>query len=249
MTELVQLNSAKHQDLKVKPYAALAIAKMQHALTLRVNEIGQAISSFPVFITRIDTAGDWGISAMTSLEVKKNLFVENDVWMATYTPNMMRTYPLFLMQDPEDKTKPVIGVNENSDAFEKDKGVALFDNNGKPSLYHSQMKVMLENDIKNSYHTFQFLKKMQEFDLIKAMDVNIFYEDNRKNTLKGLHTIDEAKLALLSSEDFEVLRKENYLPAIYGMLVSIFQLNNLIGRHNLQKDALKVMEIKMEVSK
>ncbi len=249
MSELVQLTPEKHQDLKVKANAALAVAEAQHAISLRVSEISQAISSFPVFFTKVDQSGQWAISAMTSLEVQKNLFCTEDKWLATYMPNAMRTYPLFLMKSPEDESKPTVGILEDAPAFSRAEGQDLFDANGKPSLFQNSLRAQLDEDIGNSYHTMQFLSKLQEMNLMKAMDVQVFYADKQVNTLKGLHTIDEAKMQSLSPEEFEDLRKLGYLPPIYAMLMSIFQLNNLINHHNQQEAVNKVVQVKMEVPK
>jgi len=249
MDELVQLSNDKHLALKVRPEAYLETAVSEHALTLQVAEIGKAISSFPVFFTRIEQDGRWAVSAMASLEVGSNLFCSNSAWSATYMPSAMRTYPLFLMISPEDENKPVIGLQESNKAFSKEEGEALFDTSGKPSLYQTRVKAQLDANLKDGYHTHQFFEKLQELDLIKAMDIKIFYVDNKVNTLKGLHTINEEKLHALSSQEFEGLRKDNYLPPIYAMLMSIFQLNNLIGRHNKQDGVTNILQVKMEAPK
>jgi len=186
MAELVELSSDKHLALKVKPDACLMTAASQHAISLNVAEVGQAISSFPVFFTKMEQDGQWAISAMTSLEVGSNLFCQKATWNATYMPSSMRTYPLFLIRSVADENKLVIGIDEENIAFSKNDGEALFDSNGKPSLYQSRAGALLDTNLQNSFHTHQYFEKLQALDLLKPIDLNVMrnYMLYQQKTLK-----------------------------------------------------------------
>ena len=75
------------------------------------------------------------------------------------------------------------------------------------------------------------------------------YGDDAVQTLKGLHTLDEDKLQSLPAEQLQELSKKGYLAPIYAMLVSIFQLNALIRKHNSIDSLNNVKHVKLEVAR
>jgi len=249
MSQLVELNNTTHANLKVKKNCALEVAKTQHTLNLRVIELSKAACNFPVFFTRLDDTGEWALSAVTNFEAGGNLFVENNQWQATYYPSAMQTYPIFLMQKPNDEKNYTLGIDESNPAFTQDEGEALFDDKGNASLYLSQTKAILESDITDVIHSFQFLNEVTKHNLYKSLDLLVHFLDGRIVKLTGLHTIDEEKLRNLPEEDFLDLRKKGYLPPLYAMLSSLYQINALIKKHNDVEGSIKIQQVKMEVAK
>ena len=249
MTELVELTSSKHGGLRVVDNCSLDVAAKQHVVNLRAAEIGKAVSGFPVFMTRNPQSGAWALSAVCSFESGQNLFVENARWTATYLPTAMQTYPLFLMRSPAGENSYTVGIDEQSPAFSRERGEALFDEQGKASLYLSKTTALLQADIKNDIKTYQFLARLDELGLMKSVDVRVHYTDDSVNTIRGLHTIDEDKLQSLAPEQLQELNKNGYLLSIHAMLVSTFQLNSLIKKHNQREGVTAVRQVKLESSK
>ncbi|MGK0373620.1 MAG: hypothetical protein ACJA2E_000087 [Arenicella sp.] len=245
---LTELSVSAHAALKMDPKGALKIAAQQHMINLKVSEVGMAVSSFPVFISRISDKADWTLSAVNSFEIGDNLFVEDDAWTGTHLPIGMQTYPFFLMRSPTDTKNFTIGIDEKSSAFSKDQGEALFED-GKASIRLSQATAQLELEVKHDVQTYKFTKKAEELGLIKAIDLQVQYHNGRINTLKGLNTIDELALYELDTEKFEELRKESYLLPLYSMLTSIYQFNNLIKLHNMKNSDNTIAQVKLEVPK
>lgn len=248
LPSLTELSATTHADLKMNPQGALKVAANQHIINLKVSEVGMAISSFPVFISRISENADWTLSAINSFELGSNLFVENDAWIGTHLPIGMQTYPFFLMRSPTDEKNFTIGIDEQSSVFSKQEGEALFEN-GKASIRLSQATAQLELEVKHDVHTYKFTKKAEELGLIRPMDLQVQYHNGRVNTLKGLNTIDEVVLQELDVEKFDELRKESYLLPLYSMLTSIYQFNNLIKLHNLKYPDNTIAQVKLEVPK
>ena len=249
MTQLVELNPEKHGDFKVKNNSALMVAKNQHTIGLRVTELSKASCNFPIFFSRMDETGDWSLSAITSYHVDSNLFIQKGHWLATYYPSAMQTFPIFLMNKPSAEKNYTLGIIEDNPAFSKDEGEPLFDEKGNASIYLSRAKALLENGINDTVHTFQFLEAIKQHDLFKALDLQVQYVDGTLNTIKGLHSVDEEKLANLKAEDYLALREKGYLPAIYAMLTSLYQLNALLRMHNNVEGSVKIQQIKMEITK
>jgi hypothetical protein len=249
MTKLVELSSSQHAQLKVLPDCGAKFAETQQIMRLRVSETGNAAANFPIFFTRNGHDGSWVLSALTSFESNQCLFVNQGKWSATYQPTVLQTYPLFLMQSPKDAESYTIGVFEQSSAFSKESGEDLFDDKGKASLYLSRIKTLLEADIKNDIQTYQFGKKLEQLDLLKAIDLLVHHQDGSVQTLSGLHTIDEDKLQALSAEQLHELNIQGYLVQIHAMLISIYQLNLLIRKHNEINDSNKIAQLKIEIAR
>jgi hypothetical protein len=249
MSELVELSNNKHKQFRIKPNCAVEFSASQQIMRLRAVEIGKAVTNFPVFLTRNTHDGSGVLSALTSFDSSSNLYVKDTQWQATYQPTVMQTYPLFLMKSPKDENSYTIGIDEQSSAFSRDNGEALFDEGGKASLYLSRVKTLLEADIKNDIHTYQFIHKLQELELLKGIDLLVHYQDASVQTLTGLNTIDEDKLHALSAEQLYELNQQGYLVPIHAMLVSIYQLNLLVRYHNAMIGNRKVTQVKLEVAK
>ncbi|WP_076419038.1 SapC family protein [Colwellia sp. UCD-KL20] len=249
MAELIELSSKQHANLKVNIHAEADFASNQHVMNLRVSEVGMSVSSFPVFFTRNPQNGEWGISAVTSFEAGKNLFVENQQWTATYKPNGMQTYPLYLMRSPKNDNSYTIGIDESNPVFSKEEGEQFFDIDGKATPYLHQKTKLLEADIKNDMQTYEFTRHIDSLNLFKAIDLLVSYENGTVQTLKGLHTIDEDKLQALTAEQLFELNRKGYLSPIHGMLLSIYQLNLLVNKNNANTDFLPVKNIKLEINR
>ena len=154
MSELVSLSNDKHKSLKVVSGADIYFAKQQHLLNVRINEVGQAQSNFPVFLTKDPTAGVWCLSAITSFEVGRSLFVVNDQWQASFKPSVMQTFPFFLMESANDDKGYTLGIDEYSSVFSTDQGEPIFDSAGNASILLSQATKALEADIQHDINTY-----------------------------------------------------------------------------------------------
>lgn len=249
MAELKELTPDDHGDLKIALDCAIKVAKSQHLINLKVNEVGNAATNFAIFFTKVSDDTNWAVSAITSFELNANLFVKDDKWQATYQPTGMQTYPFFFMKSPRKEGDITMGIDQDNDAFSTESGEPLFGEDGKASVHLSRVTAQLQSDINNEIHTHQFAKKLDELELIKPMDLQVQYADGSVNTLQGLCTIDEQKLQDFDEKVIHDLHKLGYLPAIYAMLISIYQLNNMIKLHNEHDLPKKVVQVKLEVPK
>ena len=248
MATLTALTSSEHSNLKLKVMSGIIFAQNAHMLPLRVTEVAQATVDFPVMMSRMSN-GTMSLSALTSFEPNKNLFVSGGEWVSSFKPVAMRTYPFFLMKAEDGSAKPVLGIDGDSEALSEEKGEALFDKKGKLSLAVKQLQAQLMEDSKNMVHTFQFFETLEKFGLIRSVDLALNYADGQTNRIRGLSMIHEDNLQILSSEHLTELRDKGYLAPIYAMLFSVFQLNALIRRNNQIKGVAPIKNINLEVSK
>lgn len=249
MKQIVALDSETHRNCRVAENCALRFAAGQHVMPIHAAEAGQAVCSFPVFFSRSPTTGSWALSAMTSLEHGSNLFVEDGRWAATYVPAGLQTYPLFLMQSPDAENEYTVGIIGHDDVLSEESGEALFDDGGKPSIYLSNVTKLLEAGLEGEVQTRLFAQRLEQLELLKSININVHYEDGGVQTITGLHTIDEDKLQSTTSEQLVDLNKSGYLVLAHAMLVSIFQLNSLVRRHNWVAGGRRVKQVKLEIAR
>jgi hypothetical protein len=249
MSELVELSSTQHQGLKVRVNCGVEVAATQQIVKLRVNEVGRAAGNFPIFFTRGAQDGALVLSALTSFESQQNMFVKDGQWQSTYQPTAIKTFPFFLMRSKSDEKSYTIGIDEKNQVFSKEHGELLFEGNGKASIHLSRAKVLLEADIQNDIHTFQFGKELEQIGLLKSIDLVVQYQDGTNQSITGLITIDEDKINTLSAEQLHGLNQQGYLVQIHALLISIYQLNSIIQKQNSRIDLPKVAQLKIEVAK
>ena len=249
MSELVELSSTQHQGLKVRVNCGVEVAATQQIVKLRVNEVGRAAGNFPIFFTRRAQDGALVLSALTSFESQQNMFVKDGQWQSTYQPSAIKTFPFFLMRSKSDAKSYTIGIDEKNQVFSKEHGELLFEENGKASMQLSRAKVLLEADIQNDIHTFQFGKELEQMGLLKSIDLVVQYQDGTNQSITGLITIDEDKINALSAEQLHGLNQQGYLVQIHALLISIYQLNSIIQKQNSHIDLPKVAQLKIEVAK
>lgn len=249
MTELVALSADKHQDLKVSPTAQVEFAKNQQIMRIRVNEIPQAVTNFPVVFTRNGRDGTWVLSILTGLSNVQNAFVNNGTWTAIFQPSAMQTHPFYLISSASDRKGYTIGIDENSQAFSTIAGQNVFDEKSKPSLYLSKVKAMLESSIQQDIKTADFIQDVAALDALKPIDLHMTFESGTSQKLAGIYVLDEVKLQQLSPEQLGDLNKKGFLVPMHTMLSSLNQMNALIRNNNSVDPNHKIVRLKMEVAK
>jgi hypothetical protein len=252
MHKLIPLSASSHLDTAVAADAALINAASQHLLNARINEISQMMADVPLFFSRHLQTGQWLLSGLYSVTPAQNLWVQQGHWLGSYRPVCMQTYPLMLDTDPSQLmlvTDPqVLATTATAGAR------ALFSPNGQPTDYLRQQKAMLDTDLQQEYLTFKFVKEINELGLIKELDLRLMQADGSSQLIKGLATVDEDKLQLLSAEQLKQLQQQGYLLLLHAILLSITRLNRLIQLHNQRPGGQQpgnqpLKSIKLEISR
>ena len=247
MVNLVALSNETHGNVQVTEHAAVAVAADQHILRVRVAEVAQAVTSFPVFAARGADTGRWDLFAVTSLEGGKNLFVVDNQWTANYQPNVVRCCPLYLVP-AEGQDKPyAVGIDVESPAVVQEGGIPLYDESGQPSVHLTEVTRLLETDLQQELQTRHFFERLDSLKLTRQIEVNVGYADGSGQSITDLNTIDEDRLKDLSDADLKSLHESGYLLVIHAMLVSLHQLNSLIRLHNDGPAPTKIKQVRLSM--
>ncbi|MFC7293039.1 SapC family protein [Hirschia litorea] len=249
MTKLTPLDAARHKDLKVTQQRAQMFAAGRHMIALNVAELSRAIVDFPVLISRVTGQGGFSLSALTSFEPGKNLYLDDDGWQSSFTPSQMHTFPFALMANDSDPQNPHFAIDESFPAFSKAEGQPLMDASGQPALWLSPIKAQLIENMKNAQLTDAFFQALVQHELISSLVISVQYSDGQTNKIGGLSSINEDRFKSLSTEALADLNGRGFLGPIYALLFSIFQLNGLIRKNNASKRFSPISKISLELAK
>lgn len=232
MRTLTELSSKLHRDLKIDENEVDAYLSRQHTLAIEASEIVHAATYYPVFITRNNQNGGWAFSAITSVLPEQNVYMQGENTLASFSPSSIKTFPLYLMQKPDNEKQFTIGFDETSHAISQRGQQALFAEDGSATQALMERTQLLNQSLQLVKQSFDFSQLLDELSLIKAINLNVSFQSGETNKINGLHTIDEDAFALLSGEQLSHLQKQGYLMPIHALLMSLLQLNQLIQRHN-----------------
>jgi hypothetical protein len=248
MAAFIELNPATHGHLGIAADAAIRFAEPLHLLNLQVTDVAKTVGDVPVFFSRNTQTGQWLISALCSFTPGQNLLVQQGQWQGSYQPACMQTFPLYL---PSAQSNQLMLLQDNTVVKPaSDSGVtALFTADGSPSLFLRKQTALLEADLRNEYLSFQFIKAVSGMGLLKELDLQLLYPDGSSQIIKGLATVDEDKLQLLSADALHQLQQQGYLLVLHAMLLSISQLNKLIQYHNKLPANQTLKGIKLEINR
>lgn len=248
MPTLTPLNASVHGDLKVRDDRLHQYAKSRHMIPLNVTEVPQAAMCLPVLISRFEGQNSYALSAITSFEPGTNLFVEGEAWQPIFIPAEMQTFPIGLMTEP-DAADPVLGIDPTMLVFSKSDGTALFDGNGQPSLWLSQTEKQLRDHAEKKARTYEFFQELARLDLIVPLNISVHLSGGATNQISGLMSINEDALKNLPPKELVDLSDRGYLPVIYGLLFSLFQLNLLIQKTNERGNGPTIEKIGLELAR
>lgn len=248
MVKSVTLNPEQHGQLKHDPKAVVELFAQQQSLELRLTELVQAANNYPLFLLRDAQSRAWQPTALLGLAEGSNLFVENGQWTGVYRPQLLDLYPFFLLPK-EDKSGYHLGLDEQSPVLSTSQGQALYEASGQPSVYLKSLQRRLQADFKDGALSYGFTETLEQMKLLRAVDLSVEFQNGGQHLLSGLHTINEEALNTLDAESLVQLQHKGYLTPLYALLISIYQINALIRRHNQRHGDKPVKRINLETKK
>ncbi|MEE4337088.1 SapC family protein [Erythrobacter sp.] len=238
--DLLPLNSRDHADWKVSPFGTAAHVAQTHAIPLTVDEFIDAQRNYPI----VFTAGDNPLPiALMGLNEGVNTFVGDDekITAGVYVPAYIRRYPFILAKMRPDSDEmslcfdPTAGVIGKQDAGNEG-GQALFDSEGKPTDYTSQVLDFCSKFEESGQRTRAFLEELKKLDILMDGEVAITRGDNpdKPFVYRGFRMVDEKKLRELPTETLEALNKNGLLMLIHAHLFSMNLMRMIFERQIAQ---------------
>lgn len=246
MPKYVLLDPKQHHRIKIVSHGNFSHTIEKHQVPLTVNEFGHASSSYPIVFMKDPKMGQFRSVAMLGVMQGKNLFYDDNEWLAIHVPDAILRAPFELGPAPNQDKTLTLYLDEQSDYVSEEQGEALFDEQ-QPTQFLNKVQQKFADYYQVELATQEFTKQLIKHRLLQEIDLLVTFDDGKKNRLKGLYTINEEVLRELSDDIVLAFNKLNYFLPIHAMLASLNNLNRLIKLHNKSFNP-KISGIQMQLA-
>ena len=237
----IPLDKNKHKDLRVKLSGDFAHAKDTHLAAASLREYAQIASCMPIIFIKDPKSDTTHSVAMLGIEQGVNLFMQEGKWSGHVVPLNIQRYPFDVRPDGD---KLGVFIDENSELVGKE-GEALFTDEA-PSPYLENRQKLLSELANSEMATRDFVKKLQDLDLLDAIVIRVVYANGQQRNINGMQTISEKRLQALGTDTILELHKAGYLGAMYAVLMSIGQLNRMVQLTQGSENAVTNLNLQIE---
>jgi len=243
MTNIVAIKKEQHQNIKVANQRDLSHLANQHIVPINAREFAQASTSYPVVIVKDPDSPRYRSVVMLGLEAGENLYYADNKWNAIYVPQSASMVPFVLGLDPEKEKTLTACLDLDSPFVGEDKDNALFDAEGNDTEYFKSIQESLGRLYDNEVANENFIKELNDNDLLMELELQISFSNNESKKLVGLYGINEEKLQNLSDDKVLDFHKRGIFIPIHAMLGSVGQVNRLAQLRNQSANEVKVSGI------
>lgn len=220
----VPLSKERHADWSVEVGADFAFTRNLNALPLLAAEFVAAGREYPIVFSKAqDTVQPVALLGMRGNE---NLFLnESSQWLAEYLPAFLRRYP-FVFGRSEDGQTFTLCIDESFRGFNQaGRGEKLFDKDGQPTKYVTNVLEFLQNFQVEHARTQAFCKKLDDHDLFQTQNAVWTGPNGEQATLSGFLTLSREKLQALPPKLLAAMVGTGELDLIYAHLHSVNNFN------------------------
>lgn len=221
---LVVLDKAKHQDLKIKPLADLNFAKGMKFIPTLIKETGNIGATFPVVFTSDEKPG---LVSIVSLGGDNLAINAEGKWITSYVPSLLRKYPFNLASTKEDANNKVILIDEESELFSTSEGAALFNEDGTASEALENAKNFLIGFEQEANLTSNVLGVIAESGILEEREISVGEGDEKKVLVNGFKVVSEEALYKLSDDVLADWARKGILRFIDEHIKSLNHINTL----------------------
>lgn len=223
MSTIHPVSVSRHAGKRWQRYPNYVFAAGDAVCPLAALELSKAAMSMPLAFMM---SGDELLPvAVQGLQSGENLFVAADGrWLGSYIPAAYRGYPFVLAGG--EGGQQVLCVDEGSGLLHDDLGEPFFSEDTRPSAVLAEVLNFLTQVATSREATRRICALLQKFGVVQVWPLKLQTAEGERS-VEGLWRIDEAALAVLSDEDFLVLRSAGALPLIYSQLLSMQHIAHL----------------------
>lgn len=224
----------QHSKLKVKLNPGYVHGKDRNLVSVNIAELGISASNFPHVFVRHQGDQRFLLMAMLGLKQGENIYYGQDFWESTHVPMALQRHPFVIGFDDRVPDSEVLAtcLEMDSPFVNEKEGLALYDAEGKETEFMRSRHQLLNSMFEGQKFTEQFIQTLEELDLIVSLDLSLQLQKGEVRKVKGLYTVNEAKLKDLTAAQLKELQERNFLPPCYLILASLYQLHQLIRRRN-----------------
>ena len=227
------LSSEQHGGLGVKkidqPFGFLREA---HAVPVTVTEFGMASTAFPIIFVGQELTP----LVVMGVRQKENLFVTagGQTEPDFYVPAFVRRYPFVFAND--DKADRLLLCVDRDAAMVTNQPDTPFFNGAEPTEFTNNAIEFCKEFERQRRATVEFTNILKQLDLFEQKTVGFQPRSadgnpvGEQQKIADYWAVDEAKLNALSDEQFNQLRANGALGAIYAHILSLLNWQRIIQR-------------------
>lgn len=224
--KLEVLNKIQHKNKSVAEVSDFLYSKNLINAPIALSEFFEACKNYPIFFAK-DKDNKWFSTALLGYKEGENLFVDKKgKWKELhYIPAFIRSYP-FILVNQEDKKEMVVAIDAEY-LDEKESSKKLFDENGNNSEFLNGAINFLNQFYTDSLSSNEFIKQLEDWELLEEKVVNIVNSKNEKFSLSGFFIVNEEKLKHLSKKKKDDICSKNAYALITAHLISLSNIQKL----------------------
>ncbi|MBU2917236.1 SapC family protein [Psychrosphaera sp. F3M07] len=233
------VNNIDHKDTKIITERSAAYGDDIWFTQTFPAEYRSVQAYYPIFFTKDENTGRFFSVALFGFQQNENLFIKDNRWSVPYIPLTHARTPFLigeqaLMEDGIEKHQRVLFLDEDHPRVNTEQGEPLFLEFGANAPYLESMADMMEVLHHGIEDHNAFIDMLVELELLESFTLDVELNDRSQHQMLGFYTINEDKLAALSSEVIAKLHQNGHLQAIYMTLASQSNVTRLIQLKNAQ---------------
>lgn len=236
MAKLVALNSRSHLNIRVDTSRIEEVGADLNMVPVYVSEFLKLVVHYPILFSKNFETGQFVCIALLGFEEGQNLFWQNAKWHSIYTPLSITRHPFFVSENDASNADYIVCIDMDNHAVNETHGERLFENNGKATHFLELAQSSLIELVKGEKQTAELIEVLLTLELMLPLSLEITFNNGDNKNIKGLYSVDEDKLANLSSDGFETLRNSGFIQAVYTQVASLGQIYALINNQNLRNE-------------
>lgn len=202
-----------------------------NALALSRGEFVAAARDYPVAFASPDQK-TYSPVAVLGLADRQNLFVqEGGEWdQSTYVPAFVRRHPFCIAKvivEGKQRAERVVCVEK---AYVDLQGIALYDPAGKPMPQWQPYERLIEEYENDLELTAQMCAVLAKLELFSPFQFQVMDGGKPALIVKGMHRIDEKRLAKLKPASHTALIAKGFMSSIYAHFHSLENFGRLYSR-------------------
>ena len=239
MTKHVLLDNVTHKDLKIITQRGAKYGDNIPSVLTFPSEFKDIQTHYHICFSQDPSTEKFHAIALMGFEDNENLFLDGDVWDASYIPLMIQRQP-FLVGLPQSRqsngesSQLMVHLDMHNPRVSTTQGQSVFLQHGGNSDYLQSISSILEALYAGQEESRVFFDILLNYELMEPFTLEIKLDDGSNNKLTGFYTINEDKLSALPSEILSKLMVNGWLGSIYMVIASTANFRALIERKNRQ---------------
>lgn len=227
------LDKEKHGQLRIRTgYGAALGDAVMYVMTYPM-EFRDIQGCYPILFTKDPNTGGFFSAALLGVEADQNLFLRDNGWDASYVPALVQRQPFLIATGREGENQaPVVSLDVDHPRVARDKGEALFDDEGNPTEFLNQKVALLDKLHRGLQHGSGFIDTLLKHELLEQITLDIAFDDGSKKSVQGFYSIAEERLYQLEGDVLASLNRAGYLQPVFMAVASLSRIRDIIERRN-----------------